>query len=133
MTANSTNRARPVEAQGGSAWAFQIATVLGIPIRIHLTFVLLLFWFGFAATSRGGSPAIAMGFLLLLFACVALHELGHAAMALRFGVRTSEIVLYPDRGHRSPREHPAGHGGTAHRARGPGREPRAGGADRGRA
>ena len=95
MDANSANRARPVEAQGGSAWAFQIATVLGIPIRIHLTFVLLLFWFGFAATSRGGSPAIAMGFLLLLFACVALHELGHAAMALRFGVRTSEIVLYP--------------------------------------
>jgi stage IV sporulation protein FB len=82
-------------ASESSAWAIQIATVLGIPIRIHLTFVLLLFWFGFAASSRGENPLRAMIFLLLLFACVALHELGHATMALRFGVRTREIVMYP--------------------------------------
>jgi stage IV sporulation protein FB len=36
-----------------------------------------------------------MLFLVLVFACVALHELGHAAMALKFGVKTREIVLYP--------------------------------------
>jgi stage IV sporulation protein FB len=85
----------PADGQRDASWALQLGTVMGIPIRIHVTFLLLLFWFGFAATSQGGNPLVAMGFLLLLFACVALHELGHAAMALRFGVRTSEIVLYP--------------------------------------
>ena len=36
-----------------------------------------------------------IAFVLGLFACVLLHEMGHAAMARRFGVRTREIVLYP--------------------------------------
>ena len=72
-------------AQGGSRWAFQVGTLLGIPIRIHATFVLILIWFGV------GQLAI----VLALFACVLLHELGHAAMARRYGVKTREIVLYP--------------------------------------
>lgn len=95
MDANTTNRTPGTPAAPDTTWALQIGTVLGIPIRIHLTFLLLLFWFGFAATARGESPVRAIVFLLLLFACVALHELGHAVMAGRFGVRTGEIVLYP--------------------------------------
>jgi stage IV sporulation protein FB len=96
MNPSTTTRNKPAGAAArDNAWAFQIGTVFGIPIRIHLTFVLLLFWFGFAATTRGESPVRAVVFLLLLFTCVALHELGHAAMARRFGVRTAEIVLYP--------------------------------------
>lgn len=70
---------------GSTRWAFQIGTLLGIPIRIHATFVLILIWSGIAQ----------LAFVLALFACVLLHELGHAAMARRFGVRTREIVLYP--------------------------------------
>ncbi len=84
-------RAEP--SSGG--WALEIGTVMGIPIRIHFTFLLLLLWFGFAATARGESAPRAVLVLVLLFACVVLHELGHAAMARRFGVRTREIVLYP--------------------------------------
>jgi Zn-dependent protease/predicted transcriptional regulator len=92
----SGTRPRTKEAEtSGSGWALQIGRVMGIPIRIHFTFLLLLLWFGFAATTRGESPLRAVIFLALLFACVALHELGHAAMARRFGVRTREIVLYP--------------------------------------
>lgn len=34
-------------------------------------------------------------FILAVFACVALHELGHAAAALRNGVPISGITLYP--------------------------------------
>jgi Zn-dependent protease/predicted transcriptional regulator len=78
-----------------TGWALEVGKAMGIPIRIHFTFLLLLAWFGFTATTRGESPLRAVLFLLLLFACVVLHELGHAAVALRFGVRTREIVLYP--------------------------------------
>jgi stage IV sporulation protein FB len=91
---NAATRTAPNES-GGPAWSIRIATVLGIPIRLHLTFLLLLFWIGFAATQRGQDPVRAVAFIVLLFACVALHELGHAAMATRYGVTTREIVLYP--------------------------------------
>ncbi|MCP3980115.1 MAG: site-2 protease family protein [bacterium] len=73
----------------------QVATILGIPIRIHYSFLLLLVWYGWERSRGGDNPALAVALLLLIFTCVALHELGHAAMAKLFGVRTREIVLYP--------------------------------------
>lgn len=79
-------------ATGG---AFRVGTALGIPIRIHFTFLILLIWFGMASASSGEGFASGVVFILLLFGCVVLHELGHAAMARRFGVETREIVLYP--------------------------------------
>ena len=82
-------------ASPGSRWAFQIGTLLGIPIRIHATFVFLLVWLGMSAAASSRDVPVEIVFVLALFACVVLHELGHAAMARRFGVRTREIVLYP--------------------------------------
>jgi stage IV sporulation protein FB len=72
-----------------------VGTVFGIPIRIHITFVLLLVWLGMneAAATRNAPREIA--FVMVLFGCVLLHEMGHALVAKRFGVRTTEIVLYP--------------------------------------
>jgi Zn-dependent protease/CBS domain-containing protein len=78
-----------------TGWSFQLATVAGIPIRIHFTFVLILVWFGWISTQQGGDLFLSLVALLLLFACVVLHELGHALTAQRFGVQTQEIVLYP--------------------------------------
>jgi stage IV sporulation protein FB len=83
--AEREERAKVDTTAGGSRWAFQVGTMLGIPIRIHATFVLILIWSGMSQ----------IAFVLALFACVLLHEFGHAAMASRFGVRTREIVLYP--------------------------------------
>ena len=82
----------PARVSGG---AFRIGTLIGIPIRIHFTFFLLLLWFGMASSSSGEGFLSGVVFILLLFGCVVLHELGHAAMARRFGVETREIVLYP--------------------------------------
>jgi len=78
-------------------WSWQLVKVAGIPIRIHATFILFLV-FMFFLVARGQSPARAaewVGFLLALFGCVVLHELGHAVTARRYGVRTRDITLFP--------------------------------------
>jgi Zn-dependent protease/CBS domain-containing protein len=82
-------------APRGSRWAFQIGSMLGIPIRIHATFVLILIYFGMAAAVANRNVPSGIALVLAFFACILLHELGHAAMARRFGIRTREIVLYP--------------------------------------
>ena len=73
----------------------KLGSVLGIPIRLHFTFLLLVGWLGWQAATRGGDAGFWFVLLLLLFACVVLHELGHASMAMLFGVRTREIILLP--------------------------------------
>jgi Zn-dependent protease/CBS domain-containing protein len=78
-----------------TGWAFRIATVAGIPIRIHFTFVLILLYVGFLSSNQGHAVVAALAGLLMVFVCVVLHELGHALVARRFGVETLEIVLYP--------------------------------------
>jgi len=79
----------------GSSWSIRVGTLLGVPIRVHVTFLFLLFWFGAVSQEEGSGFLGGVVFLLLLFFCVVLHELGHATMAKRYGVKTSEIVLYP--------------------------------------
>jgi Zn-dependent protease/CBS domain-containing protein len=69
--------------------------LMGVPIRLHFTFVILLI---FIATLgiRGGESAIFNAiYISALFASVLLHELGHAGVAKRYGIRTLEITMYP--------------------------------------
>jgi Zn-dependent protease len=82
-------------SERSSGWSVTLGAVIGIPIRIHFTFLLLLIWYGYYSSTVGHDLILAILFLILLFVCVVLHELGHAAMARRMGVRTREIVLYP--------------------------------------
>ncbi|MGD8331658.1 MAG: site-2 protease family protein [Acidobacteriota bacterium] len=79
-------------------WAWRIGTVAGIPIYIHSTFVLILLYFGYAGASQGQGALGALAavvFILVLFGCVVLHELGHALTARRYGIRTRDITLLP--------------------------------------
>ncbi|MFN8140381.1 MAG: site-2 protease family protein [Fimbriimonadales bacterium] len=71
----------------------KIATIAGIPIRIHFTFLLVFVWISLTADGhRGLSTAALIGGI---FFCVLLHELGHALTAKAFGIRTRDITLYP--------------------------------------
>lgn len=64
-------------------------------MRLHFTFVLLVV-FLVAAGFQGGQSAINnAAYVLALFTCVLLHELGHVAVSKRYGINTAEIVLYP--------------------------------------
>ena len=69
--------------------------MLGIPIRVHFTFLFLVLWFAAYAASLGEPASLALLFLGLVFLSVVLHELGHAIAARYFGIETREIVLYP--------------------------------------
>ena len=78
-------------------WSFPIARVAGSEIRIHLTFFLLLAWIGIVHFRGGGSAQAMEGiaFVIAIFACVVLHELGHALAAKRYGIATPRITLLP--------------------------------------
>jgi Zn-dependent protease/predicted transcriptional regulator len=80
------------------SWSWRIGRIAGIPIFVHWTFLILIGWLLLASLRAGLSLPQASSeicFVLALFGCVVLHELGHALMARRFGVRTSDITLLP--------------------------------------
>lgn len=77
--------------------AFSIGRLAGVELFLHSTFPLILLWTFWQGSREGGA---AMGLtrsllVLILFACVALHELGHSLVARVFGIGTRRIVLYP--------------------------------------
>ena len=60
MIAPMSEAERSPEASGataGSRWSFQVATLLGIPIRVHITFLALLVWFATMAAASLGLAA----------------------------------------------------------------------------
>ena len=84
---------KPPEETDG--WSLSLGRVLGIPIRLHATFLLLLAFFLFPALGGGRSELSGLALVVGLFACVALHELGHSVVAMRYGIPVGSITLYP--------------------------------------
>jgi len=79
-------------------WSWKLGTFRGIGVYVHATFLILIGFVVLSYWSQGGSlPAIlaGVGFILALFACVLLHEFGHALMAARYGIKTRDITLLP--------------------------------------
>lgn len=78
-------------------WSYRVARVSGIDIRIHITFLLIVFLFGAQWGGVHGTPGTVFGVVLVLalFLCVLLHELGHSLVAQRFGIEVREILLLP--------------------------------------
>lgn len=78
-------------------WSIKLFTWGGTAVRMHITFLLLVAWIAAVQWSRGGPHEAIAGvlFILVLFACVVLHEFGHIWAARRYGIRTPDVTLLP--------------------------------------
>lgn len=79
-------------------WSLKIARIRGINVFVHWTFLILLGWIIISGMRQGqnlSQSLMSVWFILALFGCVLLHELGHALTALRYGIPTKSITLLP--------------------------------------
>ncbi len=79
-------------------WSWKLTRLAGIDIYVHATFFILIAWIALSYWQVEGTLAAVfngIGFILALFTCVVLHELGHALTARRYGIRTRDIILLP--------------------------------------
>lgn len=73
-----------------------LGNLYGTKIYIHWSFWILAIVVFLSNMSKGFGPAVsALGFIFSVFACVFLHELGHALAARKFGRPTLDITLLP--------------------------------------
>ena len=68
--------------------SWRLGSLLGFPVEINLSFLLLL---ALVFVAFGGLPGVVI--VCMAFASVLLHDLGHALVARRLGVHTSGIEL----------------------------------------
>lgn len=72
---------------------FTLGRFFGIRVGAHVSWLAVYAFVTFALSRVVGLPLGALC-ALALFACVVAHELGHALVARRFGVRTNAITLF---------------------------------------
>ncbi|MCY2975535.1 MAG: site-2 protease family protein [Planctomycetota bacterium] len=75
----------------------KLGRIFGIETYIHWSFWILLLWIVLQALGQGGLAAAvsATGFVMAIFFCVYLHELGHAMTARQYGIQTLDISILP--------------------------------------
>ena len=79
-------------------WQWKLGRFAGIDVYVHATFLLLIGWVGVShwlEHQSWGEVFNGILFILALFACVVLHEYGHALTARKYGIKTRDITLYP--------------------------------------
>lgn len=79
-------------------WSWRIGRFAGIDVYVHATFFLLILWVVVLHWLEGRTlQAVVSGvlFIVALFACVVLHEFGHALTARHYGIPTKDITLLP--------------------------------------
>ncbi|NIR48605.1 site-2 protease family protein [candidate division KSB1 bacterium] len=79
-------------------WSWKIGEFAGIGVYIHATFFLVIGWVALVHWRQGQTleaTLVGIGFILVLFLCVVLHEFGHALTAKKYGIKTRDITLLP--------------------------------------
>ena len=80
-------------------WSIKVTEIAGIPLKLHITFFIIIALGAWQWAGRSDDPlaGAVFGALLMigLFLCVVLHELGHSLTARLFGIETREILLLP--------------------------------------
>jgi Zn-dependent protease/predicted transcriptional regulator len=74
-------------------YSFKIGSAWGIPIELHITFILLI-----AAVFILAVPTqqfYTFFIVLFLFVFVVFHELAHSVVARNYGIKVRKIILYP--------------------------------------
>jgi Zn-dependent protease/CBS domain-containing protein len=86
--------------------SIQIGKIMGIPIKLHITFLLILpvfaYYFSVNPAPFGFNDvqlsiiryALSLSAAISLFICVLLHELGHSAVAKKNGSNIQSITLF---------------------------------------
>jgi len=69
-------------------WSLKFGSIFGIPVELHITFLLLLLMFSFF----GVMPLIVV---ILLFVSVFIHELAHSLVGRHYGAKIKKITLLP--------------------------------------
>ncbi len=79
-------------------WQWKLGNFAGIDVYVHATFLLLIGWVGYShwlENQLWSEVFSGILFIIALFACVVLHEYGHALTARKYGIKTRDITLYP--------------------------------------
>lgn len=92
--------------------SLKIGKILGIPIKIHFSFLFILAIFAWALSldtisifsftiGFGGLPIsttaqiiLSIVTAILIFICVLLHELGHSYITQKYGIKVDSITLF---------------------------------------
>ena len=82
MEHSDRSRSRP------HGWSLPVGRIVGIDVRVHVSFLVLVALFALAAPEPGLRAAVAsVGWLLVIFSCVVVHELSHCVVARRAAPR----------------------------------------------
>jgi Zn-dependent protease len=79
-------------------YSWTLGRLCGIDVYLHWSFLIVPAWVVLSSLAAGASVVSAFHatfFVLAVFGCVLLHELGHALMARRYGIATRDITLLP--------------------------------------
>lgn len=91
-------------AQPAQGTGFRLGQVLGIPIYLHPSWLIIFFLITFSLSTQftsdhpgwSSSQHLALGIItsLLFFASVIFHELSHSLVARRYRIRVESITLF---------------------------------------
>ncbi|MGA2386889.1 MAG: site-2 protease family protein [Candidatus Bathyarchaeia archaeon] len=73
--------------------SFKIGSAWGIPIELHLTFILLII--AVLGLSVYYNQFYSFILVVFLFVFVLFHELAHSVVARRYNIQVRKIILYP--------------------------------------